>query len=1044
MSREALVVGINRYPFMDDRDLGRAVADAVAIAKMLKDHGGFHVRLVLAAAPADGSPPVDRSLISDIKLDRKGLEEAIGRLFNPSEIPGEGNDTALLFFAGHGFVKDPDGVREGFLATSDADGEYIWGVSFNWLRQELLTSKVRQKLVWLDCCHSGELFNAYGDLKGSPGSMCLIAACRSFELASEGSEHGVLTGALLEALDPNNQHHQNNWVTNYDLVDYIDKLTTTPQAPVTHNFKGEIVITGPKDIIDQAKLQEKYCPYKGLESFEFDDSEYFYGRTALIEQMLDRLSASNFLAVLGASGSGKSSVVKAGLLRKWPERMGLSGSDACKFVIFRPGEHPLQSLVRAFGVPDEYDLSSVDLAQLVRDAAAQSVVLVADQFEEIFTLCQDIPSRERFLACLLGALEACGESLHAIVTMRADFLGSCVEREYSGLNKKIQDNLILVTPMNQAELREAIAKPADKVGLHVQEVLIEQILKDVEGQPGILPLLQYTLRELWQNRLVHRWTLEEYAKMGGVTRALQKRADEVYESLNEEQQSAAKWIFQNLTQISEDSSDTRKQALKRDLIGDQYPQEIIDETLDKLVAGRLLVTSEKGGETTVDVAHEALIRHWKLLRDWVESEREALKFKHKIELDAQEWLDKGKSDALLLSPGKLEEASRALKQYEEWGLLSTLVKEYIEESRQLQKERVTLPQMRADAAVAHNLLNANPVYSLALAIKAAGDNLGLEKYRERDEGLEHYVQSSLRNAITKVRETNRFSGHENSVWSVAFSPDGKRIVSGSKDNTIGLWDLEGNPIGEPFRGHENSVWLVAFSPDGKRIVSGSSDNTIRLWDLEGNPIGEPFRGHENEVLSVAFSPNGKRIVSGSSDNTIGLWDLEGNQIVEHFRGHENSVWSVAFSPDGTRIVSGSDDNTIGLWDLEGNQIGEPFRGHENSVWSVAFSPDGKRIVSGSDDNTIGLWDLEGNQIVEPFRGHENSVWSVAFSPDGTRIVSGSDDNTIRLWDLEGNQIVEPFRGHENSVWSVAFSPDGKRIVSGSSDNTIGLWDLEGN
>ncbi|KIJ52909.1 hypothetical protein M422DRAFT_242854 [Sphaerobolus stellatus SS14] len=291
-------------------------------------------------------------------------------------------------------------------------------------------------------------------------------------------------------------------------------------------------------------------------------------------------------------------------------------------------------------------------------------------------------------------------------------------------------------------------------------------------------------------------------------------------------------------------------------------------------------------------------------------------------------------------------------------------------------------------------------------------------------------------------------GHTSSVWSVAFSPDGKRIASGSEDNTIRIWDAEtGENVGEPLKGHTYSVWSVAFSPDGKHIASGSEDNTIRIWDAEtGKNVGEPLKGHTSSVRSVAFSPDGKHIASGSEDNTIRIWDAEtGENVGEPLKEHTSWVWSVAFSPDGKRIASGSYDNTIRIWDAEtGENVGEPLKGHMSWVLSVAFSPDGKCIASGSYDNTIRIWDAEtGENVGEPLKGHTSWVLSVAFSPDGKRIASGSYDNTIRIWDAEtGENVGEPQKGHTSSVLSVVFSPDGKHIASGSYDNTIRIWDAE--
>jgi WD40 repeat protein len=285
------------------------------------------------------------------------------------------------------------------------------------------------------------------------------------------------------------------------------------------------------------------------------------------------------------------------------------------------------------------------------------------------------------------------------------------------------------------------------------------------------------------------------------------------------------------------------------------------------------------------------------------------------------------------------------------------------------------------------------------------------------------------------KELQTFKGHSNSVLSVAFSPDGKTIASGSKDNTVKLWNLEGKEL-QTFKGHSNSVWSVAFSPDGKTIASGSKDNTVKLWNLEGKEL-QTFKGHSSSVLRVAFSPDGKTIVTGSDDNTIKLWNLEGKEL-QTFKG-SSSVWSVAFSPDGKTIVTGSFDNTVKLWNLEGKEL-QTFKGHSSGVSSVAFSPDGKTIVTGSFDNTVKLWNLEGKEL-QTFKGHSSRVSSVAFSPDGKTIASGSFDSTVKLWNLEGKEL-QTFKG-SSSVWSVAFSPDGKTITTGSDDNTVKLWSIEG-
>ncbi|KIM19778.1 hypothetical protein M408DRAFT_83055, partial [Serendipita vermifera MAFF 305830] len=295
---------------------------------------------------------------------------------------------------------------------------------------------------------------------------------------------------------------------------------------------------------------------------------------------------------------------------------------------------------------------------------------------------------------------------------------------------------------------------------------------------------------------------------------------------------------------------------------------------------------------------------------------------------------------------------------------------------------------------------------------------------------------------------NVLEGHTSSTTSVAFSPDGMRIVSGSSDMTIRIWDAEtAEMIAGPFWGHNNRVTSVAFSPDGARVVSGSHDQTVRVWDARtAKIVARPFEKHKSSVTSVAFSPDGTRVVSSSYDTTIWVWDAEAAKVVAGpFNGHTSVVSCVGFSPEGTMIVSGSHDKTIRVWNAKtAAMVAGPFEGHTDWVTSVAFSPDGTRVVSGSDDRSLRVWDAKtAEMIVAPFKGHTNWVTSVAFSPDGTRVVSGSHDQTVRVWDIKAAEVVAgPFKGHSHWVTSVAFSPDGTRVASGSDDMTIRVWDAE--
>jgi len=291
---------------------------------------------------------------------------------------------------------------------------------------------------------------------------------------------------------------------------------------------------------------------------------------------------------------------------------------------------------------------------------------------------------------------------------------------------------------------------------------------------------------------------------------------------------------------------------------------------------------------------------------------------------------------------------------------------------------------------------------------------------------------------TKISLAQTLSGHSDAVLSVAFSPDGKVLASGSYDKTIELWEVATGRKITSLTGHSNYVLSVAFSPDGKVLASGSSDKTIKLWEVATGREINTLSGHSNTVSSVAFSPDGQVLASGSYDKTIKLWEVATGMQINTLSDHSDGVTSVAFSPDGKVLASGN-DKTIKLWDVATGRVINTLSGHSSSVYSVAFSPDGKVLASGSADNTIKLWEVATGREINSLTGHSDSVRSVAFSPDGKVLASGSLDKTIKLWEVATGREINSLTGHSDSVRSVAFSPDGKVLASGSYDKTIKLW-----
>ncbi|MBX9256380.1 caspase family protein [Desmonostoc muscorum CCALA 125] len=1072
MTRYALVVGIAQY----DNSLGsltKPTNDAEAVATVLQEYGDFQVKRL---------PEGWNTEINAYEVAAQGLNgEDLGQNLQDFLLQQAERKEALIYFSGHGFtVSDNLRRKKGYLATSDCTTSTIAtrGIPLDSFNQLILESNLSSLVVLLDCCHAGSILesnlirHSLTAFNSSQKDYYLIAACRDFESSWEGEQYSVFTEALLKGLQVDNAGSDGK-VSCDRLFDTINtQLKRSGQEPIRMGWGRSItLVTHKPKIVDQTFEVKDECPYQGLKAFEAEQKEFFFGRKQVVRDILAKLSEKPFVPIIGASGSGKSSVVRAGLI---PELLDNRGWQVLEPI--KPGFEPLEELRTAFkqcfkqaNKQKQFQTLSNNypnnLPEIIENLpGAEKLLLVVDQFEEVFTVCADLEERQRFIELLTQVVHITDSRLAVVITMRADFLEPCLQ--YLSLHHLIQTQAVFMPPLAGVDLKDTIAEPAKLQGHSVEEGLVLKILEDVKQEPGFLPLLEFALTKLWdkRDRNQHQLTLEEYEKLGELTGALNLHAENVYLYQDFEEQSPTaertqqekEWIeriFLRLVRTGEGEKDTRQRQPKATLLNiagdDAKQQQELSELLDGeagLVKGRLLVTGkDEKGEAWIDLAHEALIEGWQQFAQWRQQDRDLRRLSDRLEDTRREWLNKRQDDKYLMQGGLLAEVRDSWQQLQPHLQSPQEDEDFYKRSDVHEKDRIaqleralTESQLREKAARVEYLVSVQPLNALVLAIQAMGEN--------EDKLPQHIltpVQSSLNRVMNKVRVSIPFFGHEYGVNSVAISADGQTIVSGGTDGTVRLWNFQGHPLAEPFFGHENNVNSVAISADGQTIVSGGIDGTVRLWNFQGHSPAEPFRGHEGEVKSVAISRDGQTIVSGGQDGTVRLWNLQGHPLAEPFRGHEGEVKSVAISRDGQTIVSGGYDGTVRLWNLQGHPLAEPFRGPGNA--SVAISSDGKTIFSGGYDGTVKFWSIEGNgnTLSKAFRADEAYVDSVAISSDGETIVSGGYDGTVRLWDRYGNPLGEPLRGHESNVYSVAISPDGQQIVSGGIDGTVRLWDIQG-
>ncbi|MFF4407335.1 helix-turn-helix domain-containing protein [Streptomyces sp. NPDC001404] len=826
------------------------------------------------------------------------------------------------------------------------------------------------------------------------------------------------------------------------------------------------------------------CPYPGLSPFQADDERWFHGRRAARAQLIGALAKrlchrTGPLLVVGPSGAGKSSLLRAGLLPAL-KRGDLTGDGPVHAEVFTPTAEPLRQLAR----------------QRVKDSGG-AALWVVDQLEEVFTLCSDEAEQRTFLDALCAEAGPSGTRL-VVLGVRADFYGRCLAHDQ--LLTSVEHGHLPLGPMNRTELADAICEPARAAGLEVEPGLLELLLHDLGLRPddpsacydpSALPLLAHTLRALWQQRSGRVLTVSGYHTVGGIYGSVSASAEHAWTLLDSPAQAIARQLLLHLVHLPDDTEPTRRRLTRDQLLTAAEDPDAASHVLEHFAHARL-VSLERDGAT---LTHEALLRAWPRLREWIEEDRSGLLLKQRLEHDAATWDAQRRDTAQLYRGTRLEltrEWARANGRRLGIGKLGAQFLAAAEAAWQAEQrtERRRARRLR--------LLVAGQAVLLVLLLIAGA--LGYRQYLQAEERTRKVTAAALAAAADSYptqpdkslalvgtaytqdhgnaqalgalmsSSGSRFGGRlaagQGPQWNITFDPRSGVLATAGLNGRVSLFQpsrrrliatlgpgTRGAPAARldprfarlPLGGvAQGAPGPIAFAPHGHLLAVSTSDR-IDEWDLTAPEKPRWIRAVTEQAggaNALAFSPDGDTLAAAGNDGVVRLWGASGGSPVA-LTGHHGPVLGAAFSPDGKLIASCGRDRTVRLWPRAGGTSTVLPDAHHNDVIHVAFSPHSDMLASTSDDHTAVVWNLADKTVRWTLRDHTDSVYDAAFSQDGTLLATAGYDQSVRLWDPTTGRMIEHLIGHPGKVMGVAFSPDDHVLASVGMDGSAVLWNLTG-